>query len=721
MAGTVVGEAKIKLSFDKSGVSSSMKEVSGTIEATGKSSGASFGNAWSVAAGSIISKAVTKIAGMISSSMDNAIKRVDTLNNSQKVFQALGYTADETSTSMNRLTEYLDGLPTSMTTAVNGVQSLSASFGSLEKGTDYFIAMNDAGLAFGATTAQVENAITQLGQLSLDGPLDAATWNSLRNSGFSPVFAAMAKEAGITVGQLKESFGAQGTKTVQDFLSQLVKMDKQGTSSMSSLADMAKANTNGIGTALENVQNRIGKAMAKIIDHIGADRISKAINDISSSFSGMADVIIGALDWLGNNQWVLDGILTTLGAIMALGIAMKVAKFFKAVAAFASANPVMLAITAVLAGLGWIITHLEDIKKVVGNVANFFGSVFKTVGSVVGAVATSIGNVFSGIFNGIKAGLQALGTFFSTIFNGIWNLISPIVTRISAAFTTLFNWIRSLLTQLYNFFSSIINLVVGVIRSLVGIVTTVFNTIFTVVNNVFRAIWNVVSSVVNSIRAVIQPLINFFSGVFNAVLNAARSAFNAVGNVARGAWNAITSVFGNLAGFFGSIFSNAWHAVLSVFSTGGQIFVGIVDGIFNTFRSVVNALIGGINSVIRIPFDAINGVLDGIRGVQIFDWHPFEWIGHIFVPQIPYLAQGGVATAAQMAVIGEAGREAVLPLDNNTGNWAGLLAQTLVDEMDAGEIAGTGITIERQEFIINNGFDAREAGRLFMQDIRRLA
>jgi len=89
--------------------------------------------------------------------------------------------------------------------------------------------MNDAGLAFGATTDQIENGIMQLSQLSLDGPLDAATWNSLRNSGFEPVFSAMAQEAGVTVGELKESFGGNGTKTVGEFLDALVKMDEEGT------------------------------------------------------------------------------------------------------------------------------------------------------------------------------------------------------------------------------------------------------------------------------------------------------------------------------------------------------------------------------------------------------------------------------------------------------------------------------------------------------------
>ena len=75
-------------------------------------------------------------------------------------------------------------------------------------------------------------------------------------------------------------------------------------------------------------------------------------------------------------------------------------------------------------------------------------------------------------------------------------------------------------------------------------------------------------------------------------------------------------------------------------------------------------------------------------------------------------------------MIGEEGREAVLPLDRNTDNWAGLLASTLIDEMEndyGGRGPGGGVVIEKQEFYINNEMDAQDIGRVLMQSIRRAA
>lgn len=583
---TQVGEAVIKLSFDGKDVKASLYKAENEISNSGKQAGTNFGNAWSVAAGALIAKGISKIASMISSNLDNAIARVDTLNNSQKVFTAMGYSAEATSKSMEELNTYLDGLPTSMTTAVKSVQSLSASFGGIEKGTQAFKDMNNAGLAFGATSAMIDNAITQLGQLSLDGPLDGATWRSLQNSGFAPVFTKMAEMSGVTISELKSQFG-KGERTVDDFLKMLHTLNVQGAGDMESLQSLARKNTEGIGTAIENVQNRIGKAIAKVIDHLGAANISKIINDISSHFTDMADVVIAGIDWIINNWDMVQQILIAIGAffagLFAMNIAARVQAFFTMLSVFAATNPVVLAIGAIVAALVLVMTHLNQVKVAVEAVGNFFYTIFKGLGDV----------------------LIAFGDTITAVFQGVWD--------------------------------------------------------------------------------------------------------------------GITGLFGQLADFFGSVFTAAWEAVKAVFSTGGRIFAGIVDGIVSAFKAIVNAIIRGINGVVAIPFNAINGILQGIHDIDIMGLHPFEWVGLISVPQIPYLAEGGYARGATGAVIGEAGKEVVLPLENNTDNWAGLLASTLAEQMQEQDTYAGREIIVNMTNEINSDMDANDIGRKLMESIRRAA
>lgn len=195
--------------------------------------------------------------------------------------------------------------------------------------------------------------------------------------------------------------------------------------------------------------------------------------------------------------------------------------------------------------------------------------------------------------------------------------------------------------------------------------------------------------------------------------------WNGLKEGAKNAWEGVKTIFGNVANFFGSVFSKAWEAVKKVFSTGGKIFDGIKQGIVNAFKTIVNAIIRGINKVVAIPFNAINGVLNGIRSIDIFGAKPFEWIGTINVPQIPELAQGGVANNRSLATIGEAGKEAVIPLERNTENWAGPLASALAKQfLDEDMSIGRDITVYMTNNI-NNNLDADEIGRRLMTSIRR--
>jgi hypothetical protein len=96
-----------------------------------------------------------------------------------------------------------------------------------------------------------------------------------------------------------------------------------------------------------------------------------------------------------------------------------------------------------------------------------------------------------------------------------------------------------------------------------------------------------------------------------------------------------------------------------VFSSGGKIFDGIKDGIAETFKTVVNGLIDGIN---KTPFDKINSMLNTIRDVSVLGITPFKklWSSNpLPIPKIPALANGGYvgANQPQLAMIGDNKRE----------------------------------------------------------------
>ena len=183
-----------------------------------------------------------------------------------------------------------------------------------------------------------------------------------------------------------------------------------------------------------------------------------------------------------------------------------------------------------------------------------------------------------------------------------------------------------------------------------------------------QSIWETVSDWFN--ENIIMPVSDFFTGMWESLVTGATLA-----------WEGIKTVFSVIVEWFGTKFTEAWTAVKAVFSTGGQIFDGIKEGITSAFKTVVNAIIRGINKVIAIPFNAINNTLDRIRNINIAGAEPFSGlISRFDVPKIPELREGGVLKKGQVGFLEGDGDEAVVPLEKNT-RWIDEVADRISRNM----------------------------------------
>lgn len=172
--------------------------------------------------------------------------------------------------------------------------------------------------------------------------------------------------------------------------------------------------------------------------------------------------------------------------------------------------------------------------------------------------------------------------------------------------------------------------------------------------------------------------VNIIDGLKNGIVG----GISKIKNACKEIWSAIKSAFSSVGTWFKNTFSDAWQKVKDVFSKGGKIFSGIKDGIASAFKTIVNTLISGINTVIATPFRSINNMLNTIRSTKVLGVQPFKSLwdyNPLSIPQIPKLALGGIVNRPGRgvpAIIGEAGAEAVLPLENNT-EWMDMLAEKI--------------------------------------------
>ena len=153
----------------------------------------------------------------------------------------------------------------------------------------------------------------------------------------------------------------------------------------------------------------------------------------------------------------------------------------------------------------------------------------------------------------------------------------------------------------------------------------------------------IIQQVWGKIKSVLSPVATWFKDKFTTAVDNIKDAFGTVSEFFQKVWKGIKKPFSKVADWFKTTFQTAWEGVKNVFTTGGKVFEGIKEGIEGVFETVVNGLIGGINKVIKIPFEGINSALKAIKNVGIAGAKPFKkLIKLIDIPEIPKLATGAV-------------------------------------------------------------------------------
>lgn len=336
----------------------------------------------------------------------------------------------------------------------------------------------------------------------------------------------------------------------------------------------------------------------------------------------LADVLTKIGNWMSNNQSVVTGM-----EIAVLG-------FFGAWKT--------IELMSFIAQSGGVINALKNITlAITGSTLAKIKDKAETIYLNLLYAKDFVKSIASGTVALVKQAAQWVINTGAKIANTAATIAGTVATTAATAATWLFNTALTVLT-------SPITLVVAAIAALIAIVVLLIKNWDTVKETASKC-WEGIKNAWNNACQW------FNNTIVNPIRNAFGNLWNGLKNGASGAWQGIKNVFGNVASWFGNIFSNAWNAVKNVFSVGGRIFDGIQQGIANTFRNIVNSLIRGINRVVSIPFNSINTALRMIRNATIAGFQPFSWLPSVYVPQIPYLAQGGYvkANTPQLAMIGD--------------------------------------------------------------------
>lgn len=253
-----------------------------------------------------IDKIISATMNTIKNSVNDAVSRIDTLNNYPKVMKNLGISSEESEASIKKLSEKLTGLPTTLDSASLAVQRFTSKNSDIGKSTDYFLALNNALLAGGASADIQSSAMEQLSQAYAKGKPDMMEWRSLQTA-MPAQLNQVAKAFNMTSDELGEAL-RNGKISMDDFMDKIVELNENGTGEFQSFEDQAKNSTGGIATSVTNMKTAITrgvseiiKSIDKLLDSIGLGGISNVLNQIGKESEGILKNIANVLNEIAEN------------------------------------------------------------------------------------------------------------------------------------------------------------------------------------------------------------------------------------------------------------------------------------------------------------------------------------------------------------------------------------------------------------------------------------
>lgn len=325
----------------------------------------------------LISSGLQKFFSQVTGSMDDAIDRLDTMNNFPKVMENLGIGAKESEKAIKELSDGLQGLPTTLNDGALAVQRFTAKNGDVKKSAEIFLAVNDAILAGGASAQVQSSALEQLSQSYSKGKMDMTEWRSIQTA-MPAQLKQVATAMGLTTDELGEMMrqGDNTAEVMDQFIETIIKMDKEGVNGFKSLKEQARNATGGIKTSMTNLKTAITRGVSSLIEQFdkalkskGLGGISKIISDISTGVGNLfkevgkwMPTIINVISTVFN---VLDKLKPIIIAVVSAFISYKAAVTVASTAmstfnTILNANPFTLVLGAVSALIGLFITLANE-------------------------------------------------------------------------------------------------------------------------------------------------------------------------------------------------------------------------------------------------------------------------------------------------------------------------------------------------------------------------
>ena len=628
-------------------------------------SGSRISNTFKSMVGAISTVAIAgKAWDVVKNSMGGAIERFDTLNKYPVVMKALNYSTQDVAKSTSILAKGIDGLPTSLQDVTSVAQQLAPLTGSAKKASQSAIALNNAFLASGASVADTSRGLQQYTQMLSTGKVDLMSYRTLMET------------MPIALRKVANSFGFTGKSAEQDLYNALqsgqITVDQLNdrfiklNGGVNGFAQLARKNSQGIGTSFANLKNAVVKNMANMMSAInkgfkqaGFGSIAQVLDSlkgsINSTFQTIAPVVTSATtvilkslkglfsfinankNWLGPLAKGLIGIsvfgktATTIGGMAkafkelggVIGIFTKVfpslATGIKIIVSLGKASTYVRIFQSAMFGIGKAVVSVIAVGSKVFDIFMKIGNAFKILAGLITAnpltiIIASIAAVVGALiyfFTQTKKG-RALWQSFVNWLSGVWQGLVGIATTvwnaIGNAVTTCVNTVKSAWQGIVEFFTTLWTGIVTIATTIWNGLVTVFTTIVTVIETVWQGISTFFTTLWTNIVTIATTIWNMIVMVVTTVVTTVQAVWSGFSAFMDSLWNGIVAVASGVWNGLVAVISGAWNTIVSVINGAISIVRSVISSGFNGAKAIVQGAMNAMRSVISSVWNAIKGV-----------------------------------------------------------------------------------------------------------------
>lgn len=568
--------------------------------------------------GSNVSNLGNKFIGLsmaVGAGIGYGVKYNAQLQKYETALKTLTGSAEEAEKIMNQIKEDAKTTPFGVSGLTQANQLMISTGLSAEDSRETILALGNAISATGGGDEELSRMAINLQQIKNLGKAAAVDIKQFAYAGID-IYGLLADYMGVT----KEE-AANMDVTWENLNGALISASKEGGKYFGAMEEQSKTFNGAFSNAMDSFNQSLGTLTESLMPVLTSiiQKITDWMNQFNKLDQGTKDLVLKLVLLVG----AIGPILIIVGKIISAGgvivglfskISGAIAGLSAGTGALSSAltfitGPVGIVIAAITALVG-VFTYLYNTNE------QFRIKVQETWNNLV----ILFQNTVMPVINNLKNLVMSVINKIISILQQLWSFVEPF-------FTDMFMWLMDFWN---NTGSEIFENVMGFVNGLIDLVSMIWN--------------NVISPLIDILVKKFEPIWSFIFGIVSEVV---KKFGDTIGSIIKSVTGYFKGIIDFITGVFSGNWEKAWQGIRDIFKN-------IVSGLANIMKAPINSTIS-----------LINGFINGINKVKVPDWVPGIGGKGISIPQIPYLAKGGIVDKATLAMIGEGkSAEAVIPLDN---------------------------------------------------------